>query len=84
MYTHNFLAVVGLGPLHEMPTFLRECVEANLGNVTMVPFLDTLHDVPWAGKDKYKVGSILCETKRLDGSPQAACPRYVSPSVPRF
>ncbi|XP_046584822.1 lengsin-like [Haliotis rubra] len=49
------------------------------GNVTLVPDLDTLRPIPWAGENTFKVAEVLCESRwKRDLSPQAACPRYVA------
>ena len=67
-----------MGPRYEAPMGLKGCKEGHQGNISITPVVETLHDVPWAGDDKYKIGSVMCKTKWLDGSPQEACPRQVS------
>ncbi|XP_046341448.1 lengsin-like [Haliotis rufescens] len=53
--------------------------EYHNGNATLVPDLDTLRPIPWAGENTFKVAEILCESRwKKDLSPQAACPRYVA------
>ena len=64
-----------MGPCFEAPMSLQRCQDGHQGNATMIPVLDTLHDVPWT-QGNYKTGSVLCETKYLNFSPQEACPRY--------
>ena len=74
----NFLPVsVALNSFCEVAEGIKKCAEDHYGNTAIVPILDTLHDVPWSGDGKYKVGSVLCETKWMDGSAQDACPRLV-------
>ena len=75
MYTLHILGVIAMGPCFEAPMSLQRCQDGHQGNATMIPVLDTLHDVPWT-QGNYKTGSVLCETKYLNFSPQEACPRY--------
>ncbi len=57
----------------------KEILEANHPNATLIPELDTFHDLPWAGDGTYKVGELYCEPHWLhDGSYQTAGPRYVA------
>lgn len=72
-----FIGLIATGPRTE--NFCPPKLKA-LGypNATIVPDLDTFHELPWAGDGKYKVGQFLCETRWLDLSYQAAAPRYVA------
>ena len=68
---------VALNSFYEVAEGIKKCADEHYGNTAIVPVLDTLHDVPWSGDGKYKVGSVPCETKWMDGSAQEACPRLV-------
>ena len=49
------------------------------GNMIMIPDLDTLHPIPWAGSGKYKVCEFYCETVWSSSLKyQEACPRYIA------
>ena len=78
----NFASVFQLPPVSvalnsfcEVAEEIKKWADEHYGNIAIVPVLDTLHDVPWSGGGKYKVGSVLCETKWINGSAQDACPR---------
>ncbi len=69
--------MIAMSPNMERPLFLPQCAEQHNGNVCLVPDPRTLQEIPWAGGDKYRVSSLICETKWLpDYEPQPACPRY--------
>ena len=70
-------ASVALNSFCEVAEGIKKCADEHYGNTAIVPVLDTLHVVPWSGDGKYKVGSVLCETKWMDGSAQEACLRLV-------
>ena len=44
------------------PMFLKECADGHHGNCALIPQPETLHEVPWAGEQRHRVASILCET----------------------
>ncbi|XP_041355721.1 lengsin-like [Gigantopelta aegis] len=51
----------------------------NSGNMVIVPDLDTLHPLPWAGNGKFKVAEFYCETASMPSRKyQEACPRYIA------
>ena len=60
----------------------HELMEINFGNAIVRPMPHTLHSLPWAAHDKYRIGEVLCETfwtpPYRDGAPQGACTRYVA------
>ena len=47
--------------------------------MAIVPDLDSLHSLPWAGYGKYKIAEFYCETAWLPSLQfQDACPRYIA------
>ncbi len=66
------------GPNSEIADGLVQVENYQFGNSSFAAIVDTLHDVPWAGEGKYKIGSVICESNWLDGTRQEACPRSVN------
>ena len=47
--------------------------------MAIVPDLDSLHSLPWAGDGKYRIAEFYCETAWLPSLQfQDACPRYIA------
>ncbi|XP_041355678.1 lengsin-like isoform X2 [Gigantopelta aegis] len=65
-----------LGQRSEM-MFPKEVTKT--GNMAILPDLDTLHPLPWAGNGKFTVAEFYCETAWLPSLKyQEACPRYIA------
>ena len=73
--------MTGFGSRAEV-TNHREVMEVNFGNAIVRPMPRTLHNLPWAAHDKYRIGEVFCETFWIppyrDGAPQTACTRYMA------
>ena len=47
---------------------MEEMESLNNGNVLFLPDVNSLHSLPWAGVDDYKVGEVICEAYWNGGS----------------
>ena len=78
MIYFNVLGSLAFGYKNEA-VFPKELLETKCGNMAIVPDLDSLHSLPWAGDGKYKIAEFYCETAWLPSLQfQDACPRYIA------
>ena len=72
------LAVGGCGDT----VAVDEVLQNNYGNATAKAIPGTLHSLPWATDEKYRVGEVFCETfwnkPFRNGDRQLTCPRYIA------
>ena len=78
IYFLLFLGTLAVGYNNQL-IIPKEILDTKYGNMAVIPDLDTLHSLPWAGNGKYKVAEFYCETAWLPSLQfQDACPRYIA------